>query len=274
MAAGDLITTNYQYEFNGLLWGAKTKIKAKRVTGLLGAPGIRSTDQPRQGAWGEFPGLDLYTARTPAFDLYTDAAAGTETEALIDAVVEAFTIKEGIVLDQFVMQRPDGRGKRFLWARARRVDFDSMFETSMGLCLGSVELKAYDPRYYSLVEFTDAVTIANATLSHTTNITNNGKVSVAPVLEIHGPATNPVVANLADDNKQTKFTIVLAAGDVLVADARNHTVQLNGVDSFASLSADSQWWRLRPGVNAVTYSRNAAVAPATTNVKHRDAWIS
>lgn len=274
MAAGDLITKDYQYEFRGMLIGSGTGLIIKRVKGMLHPPAIEAQDRKRQDAHGTLPGRVTYSDRRIEFDIAIDSVGGLPVESTLQQLFRAYALNEKGGLDQFVFQRPNGFGKRFCWARLDDSDFESDFEVAHGLSLGSVALLANDPRYYSLEEFTDNLTIINGNVNGAATVVNNGSVGSAPVLEIDGPATNPRITNLDDDNRQLKLDLTIAAGQTLIVDAKGRTVSLAGANYYRYMRVDSQWWKLQPGDNHLTYSRTDNGAGSTIRVRHRGAWMA
>jgi hypothetical protein len=272
MAAGDLIVgPNYpQYEYNGLLMGSGTDFIVEKVTGLLDTPKIRSTDEERQDAWGDFPGQQDYKARHIGFDLKIRADTQQIMEQYIDRIPQVFIARQ--VPLQFIYQRPFGV-KRFLWAKYEDMNFDSSYDVAHNLWAGSVMLKCDDPRKYALAEVIDPAVIAAGQTQAQINVTNNGSINGFPVLEIIGPCTNPRVQNQQYSNKKLQVNVTVAAGQTLMIDTKSMTVALNGVDYTDYLSNDSQWWFLIPAINQLTYSRDDSGAQSTCNVHHRDTWI-
>lgn len=277
MAVGDLIVQDYQYEYNGLLMGKGTPYIMSKITGLLGAPPVRDEDKDRDDAWGDFPGMDLYSPRYISYDVWFDESihAGLEAEQALDLLMEAHQIDRNQMPHEWVMQRPDWRGKRYCWAKPRTTDFDAGYNFSRGLCLGSIQVKAHDPRYYSLAETAVAIVIANATTSKEQDINYGGKVDGAPVLEINGPCTDPWIQNQDDNSRAIRLDGTIPAGQTVIVDVKRRTVTQGGLDVYRTLvRPDNQWWHLVPGLNRVTYSRTDAGAASTLNVKYRKAWVS
>ena len=274
MAVGDLITRDYQYEFRGMLIGAGTGLIATKIKGLLSPPGVESQDRKRQDAHGSLPGRNTYNERRIEFDIAIDSVGGSPVEGLLQNLFRAYSLDDKGRLDQFVFQRPNGFGKRFCWARMDDSDFESDFDVAHGLAVGSVALVANDPRYYSLQEFTDNLVILNGNTNGAAIVNNNGSVASAPVLEIDGPATNPRITNLDHDNRQLRLDLTIAAGQTLYVDAKARTVTLAGANYYRYMRVDSQWWKLQPGANHLTYDRTDNGAGSTIRVRHRDAWMA
>lgn len=277
MAAGDLITADYQYEFRNLLFGAQTDLITERVTGLL-AMGARDTDQDRQNDHGSFPGMMVMGKRIIQFDMKVTGSPGTDIEgrlALVRSVFQVPRKRYARVLEPFVFQRP-GLGKRVLYVRCTKRDFVSEYSTARGVASGSVELVAPDPLIYSLAVHQEALTIASGATTTSEVLVNTGDFvdGFLPKFTITGPATNPRVGNAQDDNRQVRTSMVLGATDTLVIDTKTKVVTVNGVRQFGVIRNDNQWWALLPGNNTVSYSRDAGNtgASSTCTVTWQDVW--
>lgn len=272
MAAGDLIIAVNQYEYNGWLFGAGTKFQPDKFSGLIDAPPIRSKDIPREDAWGSYPGRDVYSARVLTFNINMDSDPAN-VWADGRAVRNALLLQD--VSQSFVINLPDGLGKRYCLMRPRKSDWDLEYKTHLGWGVGSVMLEGADPRWYNLVEASPSVNAGIGVTAVNLDVTNVGNTDSAPVIEITGPWTNPRVANPQDGNRQLRLNAVVPAGQVLSIDMKTGVILLNGaVAPSGTLRDDNQWWKLKPGVNHLTANRDDSAALGTFKVRYRDAWIS
>lgn len=277
MAAGDKITLNYQYEFRDLLFGSATDYVVEEVEGLLGLPGVVTNDQKRQDDHGDHRGLDLLEGRKLLFKINIKGVPGTDIESKIRAAVSAFQVSKRAGTQEFrmVTQRP-GRGKLFIDCRARRMAFPSNYDTAKGIAKGAAELAASDPRFYSIVESSTVIQIADLASQAQANVNMNGDFTDGsePVIEIVGPATNPRLTNQSDGNRSIRIDVALTAADTMVVDVKNKTVLINGIDRYDTVRTDNQWWNLIPGVNTILYSRATTAGISRATVRHNDAYIS
>lgn len=275
MAVGDLVTTYYQYELNGLLIGSGTDYVTTKVDGLLGKSDVKTTDVDRQDAWGEFPGRDMYKGRKIVFTIDIKDEFDTAQHNL-DALQRAWSIPDvspPAPAFQMVFYRPwTVAGKRFYWARPGRMGVPSDAELAHGHAVVVAELKANDPRSYSMAQVTDTLTIANTTNSITATLVNNGDTATSPIVTMPGPCINPQIGNANDGGKVFKMLITLTGADTLIIDFRQRTILKNGLDVGNSMALDSQWWKLQPGNNVITYGRNDSSAASAGTVAHRDGW--
>jgi hypothetical protein len=108
-------------------------------------------------------------------------------------------------------------------------------------------------------------------------VTNNGTVSVRPVLRLYGPATDPRVENQSTGERLIFTGLTLLAGDWLEIDCREKTARLNGLVSQSRLSrldfANSTYLRLLPGMNTVRYYPVSFGDGARLEVRFRSAWL-
>ncbi len=128
---------------------------------------------------------------------------------------------------------------------------------------------AEDPRIYSAA-LREVIIAPNVS----TLISNVGIADTHPSVTLFGPATNPIITNLAT-GEQVKLTYVLAAGAYLVLDFARKTVLLNGATSvYSSVDfVNTDWWTLLPGANTVSWTATATTTASSMRVNYRDAWI-
>lgn len=271
MAAGDLVVADYQYEFNGLLMGAASEVLVENITGLLSIPKNKVGRRPRQARHGStYGGRTLVEERVVGFDVHLLTTPGTATETKLADLGEVFEPTDLIV--PMVFQRP-GRGKRRLYCKADRTDFTANYKLTKGDPAGSVELVAGDPFYYNNTETLTQATIAAGASSIGFAVTNAGRRPSSRVrIEITGTATNPLIQNVTDNNRQIRTVSAVSGANVLELDLFDHLVKYNAVNALGLLRNDNQWWELPKGVSNITFARTGTTGSATIKVYHRDAW--
>lgn len=271
MAEGDLVVTDYQYEFNGLLTGKRSPHIMSDVEGLLSMPELLEIDTERQDAPGMFPQLAYPSARTVEFDVSGDYFSGALAEAGRDALERAYNIIEGDY-HKFVFQRPF-YGKRYLWAQCRKREFVSNYELAHGLLTGSVQLFCPDPRIYQFAEQTQALQIPSPSgLTNSVNITNAGNYKAPWRVSFVGPALNPVITNTTL-GRAIRITANITAAQTVVVDSKTRTITINGVETYSAFSNDNEWWHLAPGINSIQVTRGATGAQADFNFFWRGVWM-
>lgn len=288
MAAGDLIVANYQYEFNGLLFGSQTPYTTTKVDGLLSLPSGEANDTDKTLEHGSIPGRFRLQKRVVSIDLHVVGSALSDT--LLDAAKKAF---QGPPLynpreqKQFVFQRP-GKAKQYFMARCERRDFSSTFDVAMGHASGSVQIVGHDPVIYSLALSTNTATIATSgTVSPNMAATNSGDHpdGVSPTLRMDGPARNPQVTRSNGNGTPvltTAIDIDIAAGEYLFVDCAKKTAQVFNAstnaflrEAFGNVRLDSNWFTILPGSNQIYYTRsNVALTGAASvlTVQWRSGW--
>ena len=95
-------------------------------------------------------------------------------------------------------------------------------------------------------------------------------------IQLHGPATNPVIENLTT-GEQLRFVTTLTASQFLQINVRDKTVRLNGLvaqNRYNTLDfATSSWFGLGPGVSVLRYAPDSSSAGAFARVSFRSSWI-
>lgn len=270
--AGELIVRDYQYQVGNFLMGSNTPYITNNWHGLDEKPDMNVSDTARQDAWGVMTGIDLYKERVVTHDIKIDGVNGADAEAkrrLFIANTGVFKVPK-----QFVWQRPNGLGKRFIWVVRARAVIPSDDLLAHGIAQGSCEWTAADPRIYSVVLHEDVLVIPNGGMQVNRAVINNGEEAAAPVLLIQGPCTNPRITNSQDRNRVIRVDIVLGGADVLSIDTKARQVTKNGVAvPPGTVRSDNQWWALQAGANQITFSRADSGGPSTMTVQHRDVWV-
>lgn len=273
---GYLVEEDYQYEFRALLFGHGTDFQTETVEGILGLPSARTSDTARDEDHGDYPGVDLMPGRTVNIKMNILGTVG-DIQEKIALAAKTFQISKRRAFEEFpfVTKRP-GQNPRYLWARARRAEFPSNYDTARGKAKGAVQLYATDPRWYSLEESLADITIAAAGANEQGNVETFGDLEdgTFPVIEIEGPCTNPRITNVTDDGRAIRIDVVVPIGQTLVIDTKAKTVFLNGVDRFDTVRGDNQWWVLLPDDNTVIYNRTGGGIASRCRLRWHDAWAS
>ncbi len=273
MAAGDLITGNYQYEYSGLLMGSGTPYIMEKVEGLYSLPDIRSRDSDRQDEHGSYPGLDLLSARRIILRMAMNETDGPGVESLLANAGRAF--RPATIEAPLVFQRPGQGGKRFVMARTKRRNFDAEvdWKYTRGKGRGQVELSASDPRIYSLTLKSTQVNLpGGASAAPDLLVDNDGDHDTWATIIISGPTVNPRIQNATDDAREIKLDITLTTEE-LVIDLQRKTVTVDGVDRYDVVRTDNQWWKIQPGPNTIKYNRTGTTGSSMLVIEHRDTWI-
>lgn len=288
MAIGDLITADFQYEWNQtLLVGSGTNYDVIEVDGLDDLPTVDSFDSPRDARWGSDDGTDLARDRVATFsgELFTATDAGMAS--LLDGLRDTLTVGPVGTL----AWRHPGEGVRFVYARCRRRSIPVNHRRSVLSAVWAAQLVAVDPLIYSAASttkssarttggtgftppFTPPFTLG-AAVAGTVRVTNAGSASARWTARLAGPLTNPVLTNRST-GARLAFTanggLTLAAGEYvdLASDARS--VLLAGTASRRSqLSLDSRWFDLPPGHTDIELTADSGTG--TFAITWRSAWL-
>lgn len=286
MAAGDLITADWQCELNGLLLGEGTPYGVLSIDGLGDLPEIRTADDPRAGDHGLYRGNDLAAGRIVTVELDIVATASTSLNAAV-AALETATVLQSTE-SPFAFQFP-GKVRQQVGVRPRRRRLPRDLALQMGFGRAKLQLDASDPRIYAQRQSTAATGLPSAaggltfpvtfpatfgavSSANTILATNDGNFGTRPVLVITGPVDTPTVLHTTS-GRFLKFALTLADGDTLTVDLDAKSVLLNGTASRRSaLTADSSWWELAAGSNTVQYNA-AATTASTLTMTWRSAWL-
>lgn len=285
MAAGDLITTDYQYEYNGVLFGSGTLAEAVEVDGL-DRPALRVSDVVRPRDHGEIAGVDWLGGRDVGFVLDVGDGTATNLKAMLDSLANAGS-SIGQTEVPLVFQLP-GYGKRRVNARFRRRSFNVNMDYFFGLAQGvALEFHATDPRIYDNTLSTAALTLPSVSgglgwpvswplgwgsaVGGLVNVTNAGTFATRPVITFIGPLTAPSVQNVTA-GQTWACTFDLQSGDQLIVDFAARTVLLNGTASrYSYVTSSSVWWELAPGTSQLQLGATAGNGSAS--VAFRSAWL-
>jgi tail protein len=268
MAAGDLITRNGQYEFNGLLLNDSLSdldtVRVISTSGLFSLPDMKTSDSELQDDHGGSVGRDLLGMRPVVMDLRVIASTKANMYNKLEAIAAALQPQSTLI--PLVFQRA-GIGKRLLNVRPRRLGgFDTSAALDHGSAEGSVMFLAPDPRKLALPARSQGITIAASGTTNSGTLAMNGNFQggAKPIISIAGPITNPRITNAADGARTLRIDQVITAGQTLIVNAFDRTVMIAGFDYSANVRSDNQWWNLLPGDNLITVTRSNSPATAAT----------
>lgn len=284
MAFGDLVTAPIQIELwrsdaQRLLMGLGTKFKVSELRGFSGAP-IRSATSAKIGAHGGHTGHDYAdpNAIGGGFSLVATSEADLATQK--DAL-NAFFFPDDPDQDVIVTARLLGwSAPRYVTGRATRLEYAiGPAEKSGYAVLGAAfEILAHEPKWYALALTTNSFQLPASDLDEQLAVTNNGKVSTEPTIEITGPGNNDWIIENVTTGKILTSARNRSAGDKHVIDMKAQTIKDQaGASLYSFLRLDqTEWWALAPGANTVRVRRAAGALSdsgiATVDVKFRDAW--
>lgn len=99
-------------------------------------------------------------------------------------------------------------------------------------------------------------------------VNNVGTSEAGVVIEFNGPAVNPKVINMTT-GEYVQVDTTLNEGQVLTIDTndRNIRIELDGVDAFNLININSTLWKLKRGINILSYEAGDVSGANTANVK-------
>ncbi len=273
---GGAVARDGQYEFNGLLINNDSWLQAEEVDGLFDLPSVKSAgDSEMEDRHGGYLGRDLLATREITMKLGVHADNDADLYLRQRAVVNAFQPITGLL--PLIYQR-SGIGQLYIPVRPRRLGgFTTSWKTAATkINKAMVLLVAPDPRVLASLESSQAIQIAASATSAQGNVVMAGNFigGAWPIIEIAGPATNPRITNNRT-GRTIRIDHVITAGQTLIIDTKERTVTKGGIDQFASVRNDNQWWTLLPGIQTVSWARtNNPANTATMTVRWRDSYAS
>lgn len=266
--AGELLTQDYQIDWDGFRLGPGTPYDVVKIMGWLDSPALTNGAAPRNNQHGSWPGSVRAQARTVTAILDISAGENGMGQVIRD-LRHATPVVRGAKEAPLAI-RDNGET---LVAQAKfggRVGaIDQPY--SMGLAQGfAVQWWCADPKLYELDE--QSITIGGptggsggleypltyplsfgfpATPSNVT-VTNNGNEATSSLLEFVGPILTPRLTN-STMGFFLEFDLDLLIGQTLTVDTKRGTVLLNGttdrLDSRSNLAVPVEYFELGAGDN-------------------------
>jgi hypothetical protein len=110
----------------------------------------------------------------------------------------------------------------------------------------------------------------------TSSMFNAGTADAYPVLRVYGPCQDPTIENLTQGKALVFGGLAIDAGEFVEIDTRAKTVRFLGLATDSRYGtvvfAESSWWTLSPGPNAVRFTPAEFSAAAEVVIEWRDAW--
>jgi hypothetical protein len=292
MAAGDLITEIYQYEYNGLLLGADSDFEIDSITGLSGYPAVRTGTVDRFGRHGGIPGRHYLPLKDFTVQFSGVPASNVAFKDLRDAVATAFAVRTDPTDEiPFVLFHPGRDDKLYIDARPIALDIPMDREWAIRYPHFSVRFEASYPFFRGLNTKTSIIlSTGDATgltlplsfpLDFGTATANSGSalnIGTAPAhwfADIHGPAVDPVLEESTLGKKLSFSGLTINAGEFLRIDSITRSILLNNQSSRRHyLEPASSWFQLNPGqATGIKYSQSGA-SPSTCFFKWHDTYWS
>lgn len=254
--------------FGSVSWGPGQLIQLATLTGLDDLPGVRSTDTPKGSDQGSHRGgayLDERVMQATFALLADDPTTYAGLKATCDAAFQSAITNDAPFLINDLSRQVFGRVSRRAVKQANggRGTYAQYI----------VEFICADPRIYDAQLQTLTTTAPSGTDGLSWPIVweaswgrpggtglvscnNDGNFETRPVIQITGPVDVSVTLTNLNTGQSLTFVTPLLASDVLTIDTSDYSALVNGVDRALSLTPDSRWWSLAPGLTTVTYRAN------------------
>lgn len=168
--------------------------------------------------------------------------------------------------------------------------FDMPIKRTVTIAPFKIELLAADPIIYDDTAGSELTAILNKVVgggyttpvvypvlwqagAQPTSVLNGGNTAVKPTITLTGSAHDPVIYNNTNGKLMRIENFTMSASDELVIDMRARTVLLNGGSVFHKVSADSQFWQLEVGNNALLLDSTNGSDTVTALIKWRSGYI-
>lgn len=267
---GDLITGNYQIEFNGVLlggYGNIYQIVADSVEGWDDLPAMDSSNVARPTWHGAWPGRYLSQERQITATIAINVGDGDDFNGAVATLRRLLTPPVTEAGAPLVISTRN----EVLLSLEAAVDSRQMPMGAYhaGWVPVAVRWICADPRRYNVTQ-----SGVNIPVGTSVDITNAGSVAAHPLLRIDGPITNPVITNTTLD-RSLSFQLTLGSEERLTIDPDSGNATVDGDSALSNLSGTSAPvgdFVVERDVNAIAFAADSGGTAGLT-VLYRDAWL-
>lgn len=281
------------------------RYKVRRITGLHSRGDFpEEVTEPIVGRIGELARRAFLAGRTVVFEGGVMGRSLAECRLGQGRLQAAFSVTDE--RDVVSAQHPDYAAtvsgqESFLW-RARCIGLEmgdeqnhlSKWERPFALSLRQSDPRFYDPT--AVFEFAESAavvvepgialpqtapfSIPAAAPAGSLTASVGGSAPTDPIIEIHGPVTNPRITNQTL-GVELRFSagFAVGTGSFVEVDFAERTVKLEGVTLITAEPSLilSDWWDagvdgLVPGDNEILFAGDTVADPAKITVRWRNAW--
>jgi len=278
---------DWELTWNGAtVGGVGNAYELVEIVGLHENPDIRTGDQDRARAHGQWSNVDYLSGRTvqATIDIH-----GVHPSPVWQAFSQAFVM--GQPAEQTLAFQIPGVAAGVtaqVGAKVRRLSLPADRSYSLGMATATVEWHCTDPRIYSstLTTLTTSQAVSSGGLSFPAvaplafagsasggqvTATNAGEFPAPWVATISGPVTDPRIENVTT-GQTVAFTGTVNSGETLVISSLDRTVLLNGTASrYSWLVGTSRWFDLAAGDNTVRFAGTSGTG--SMSFAFRSVWI-
>jgi hypothetical protein len=276
----------FEWRFNGVVWGADNPIGYVASSGWSPAD-IRIYSTTKAEDHGSFITARYLDEKHIMIQGDIQEEMGTTVEYYLDQLRTAFNpVKSPLPLSRML---PGWTSERFVLAYPSRLSWDEDLQFGLGYIKWAAEFVAQDPRIYdSILNTVQTPPLGASTFGidfpidfpinfgggqfGLISLENDGTFPTPLFVRIDGPATNPQLINNTT-GEVFKLQTSIIAGDYVSIDFLSKSIMLNGVaDRYYTLTDDSVWWGLSPGISQVTFLADASTGTTLATIQWRNAW--
>lgn len=275
----------YEFSFNGLVMNGTNAYGVIAIDGLS-PPDRREESIDKAEDHGAYVYAAFLSPRRIVIEGDIVGLVGDDFEADVTAWRRAFVPQVSPLPFTYLLPG-DGDITKQIFCVPTRSALAVDSEYPLGYAKWHVELLAGDPRIYDMGStITQGAGTANglgfniqfnvnfgggSSSAASAGYNNIGIFPTPATAKLHGPMTNPEIRNNTV-GKSIKMNIDIATGDALWVDFASKTLKMNGtVSKYGTLSSDSEWWQLEPGVNDIALTVDAGTGQM--ELFYRSAWI-
>jgi hypothetical protein len=254
------------------------------IEGLTGLPGIRTSEGINVGKDGGWTGPQFYDPRfiaVPVMIAHPNVSlVETRRRELITLLAEK----------RLLLKYVTEAGSIYT-SRVVVMDAPAPLQKLLTRVNIKINLKADDPLLYDFVSTGGGLVATlnirrpaggfeiNFTLpleitggNEATPVENTGTSSVAPIITIYGPISEPTVVNQTT-NQQMQILTDLSETDELVINTQLETITLNGTDVYYLKSDESDFIEINPGTNQMYLTSEVGDQGGYAEIKFNSGYI-
>jgi hypothetical protein len=284
---GELITADYQFEYNNFLFGCDTDYDVEELSGFLGYPGVRTSTVEAFGMHGGVRGRHYVPFRNFTLEMNIQGTEGAIFyEELRRELGRAFQPRSEPGNELPFSYQISDTVKRFISCRPidLNIPFDRRY-ANLKYPHVSVRFECSDPRHYDIETKTEIATLPFAGggvdfplnfplnfepgSSSTVQLTNSLDAPAHWLGFIAGPVTNPKIEAISNDTGQVYYLhfsgLALNTGETLELNSRDRSVILGGQSRRTFLLPGSRWFTIPPYPDFLTINYTSSNVPQTTS---------
>lgn len=284
MAAGDLITEQWQVEFRDTLWGgASANVMVTDLVGWWDKPALRGSNADRPGRHGQIAGSKYADGRTVEVEL--TVMTDNDDMSILRAVDDVLAYAETPAEEDLAIWAKSA-DPLLVRGRLEKVAIPTDHEWSIGYHRVRMQFVCTDPRRYATWEevspvlgmpggattgitfpITFPITFGTGVTTGSLTVWNGGNFNAWPTFTLTGTLVAPSITR-ADTGQKLQFapTFTLADGETMLIDSDARSVTVSGVSRRDALIA-ADWF-------ALPARRDTVITLASTGAYDSSAGLS